>query len=108
MSVALDELLSPRAVSDNEQVLVLLTDGLQAGDGADAARRLATEIRAAGVRLFTVGLGAAVDADFLRDLAGDPARYLDAPSTADLRAAFESIARALPCPGGVVWPLARP
>jgi Mg-chelatase subunit ChlD len=106
LSVVLDELLSPRAVSENEQVVVVLTDGLQAGDGADVARRLASVMRAEGMRLFTVGLGPAVDDAFLRDLAGDPARYLKAPSTADLRAAFETIARDLPCPGGAIWSLA--
>ncbi len=103
---AASDTLAARSGSANEAVLVLLTDGQQAGPDALVATQIALRVRTEGVRLFTVGLGAGVEEAFLIGLAGDPLRFLRAPSVDDLRTSFERIARDLPCPGGTVWPLA--
>ena len=59
--------------------LVLLTDGRPTGE-ADPVRLAAAEARAAGVTLYTIGLGADVDAALLEDVAGDAERALVAPT----------------------------
>ncbi len=73
-------------------VIVLLTDGRQDADPA-AAQAAAAAARAAGTRIFTIGLGADVDLPFLQDLAGDRARAFAAPTEADLAAIYAAVAQ---------------
>ena len=47
--------------------------------------------RAAGVTLYTIGLGADVDAALLREVAGDAERALVAPDADDLAAIFDAL-----------------
>lgn len=72
-------------------VIVLLTDGRQDADPA-AAQAAATAARAAGTRIFTIGLGGDVDLPFLQELAGDPGRAYAAPTEADLAAIYAAVA----------------
>jgi hypothetical protein len=66
--------------------------------------RAAAEVRSAGVRLYTVGLGADVAA--LREMAGDASRYRFAPDSADLARIYAEIASDIQCPApaGRFWP----
>ncbi|HRT04857.1 MAG TPA: hypothetical protein P5204_04080, partial [Kiritimatiellia bacterium] len=50
--------------------------GVPVGVDADpaAAQAAAAAARAAGVRIFTIGLGGDVDLPFLQELAGDPSQ----------------------------------
>jgi uncharacterized protein (DUF58 family) len=103
LRVALDELAGPRRKPANNPVLILLTDGIQQGD-LQAPLDLADQARAKGITLYAVGLGADVDTAYLLRLALDPAHYRAAPGPEQLRAIYEAIAGALPCPGGAVAP----
>jgi Mg-chelatase subunit ChlD len=105
LRTALGELQSPRHLERNMSVMILLTDGVQTGTPGEELRA-ATEVRNAGVRLYTVGLGADVDAATLRDMAGDVSRYHFAPGSADLRRIYTEIASDITCPApaGGFWP----
>jgi len=105
LRTALAELQSPRHIERNMPVMILLTDGVQTGTPGEELRA-AAEVRAAGVRLYTVGLGADVDVATLRDMAGDDARYHFAPDSSDLARIYGEIASDIFCPGppGGFWP----
>ena len=83
LRAALGELQSPRHVDRNTPVMILLTDGLQTGTPGEELRA-AAEVRDAGVRLYTIGLGSDVDETALKTMAGDESRYYHAPDSADL------------------------
>jgi hypothetical protein len=82
--------------------MVLLTDGLQTGTPGEELRA-AAEVRQAGIRLYTIGLGADVDEAALKTMAGDDSRYYHAPDSADLASIYEEIAQDLMCPGKELW-----
>ena len=104
---ALSELTSPRSKRGNNRVIVLLTDGLPEGGSEVATLDAALRARQAGVDVYAIGFGDSVNGDFLRQLASRPEAYLHAPDPEALRGIYESIAGQLPCPGGLVWELAR-
>lgn len=79
-------------------VVVLLTDGRSDDDAAAASQ--AAALRAAGVTLYTIGLGADADGDFLAGLAGEARRYFASPDGSDLAAIYRDIARRTGCAGG--------
>ena len=82
--------------------VVLLTDGEPSGATPDEVRGEAGRARAAGLLVFTIGLGGAVDQPLLRDVATNPAWYFAAPDTRDLAAIYGQIAYELPC--RPMWP----
>lgn len=102
LRAALGELQSPRHLERNTQVMILLTDGLQTGTPGEELRA-AEEVRDAGVRLYTIGLGADVDETALKTMAGDESRYYHAPDSADLAKIYAEIAEDLMCPGKELW-----
>jgi Mg-chelatase subunit ChlD len=74
--------------------VVLLTDGLATAPGDkpnEYAEAAAENLKAAGVTLFTIGLGASVDGAFLSKLATKPEQSYIAPTTATLNAIYQSI-----------------
>lgn len=100
---ALGELRSERREPANTAVAVLLTDGIHNGaPGADLQK--AQEVRDAGIRLYTIGLGADVDGSALEAMAGDKHRYYQAPDSGDLAAIYGEIARDIACPADRLWP----
>ena len=80
-------------------MIILLTDGRQTGAPESSAVEAADRVRAAGVTIFTVGIGSDVSAPLLEDIAGDPSRYYAASGPDELRAIYVRIAGALPCGG---------
>jgi Mg-chelatase subunit ChlD len=102
LRTALAELQSLRHSDRNAPVLMLLTDGVQTGTPGEELRA-AAEVRAAGVRVYTIGLGADVDDATLRSIAGDRERYFFAPDSGDLANIYGEIARDLMCPGADLW-----
>lgn len=76
-----------------EPVIVLMTDGLP--DDPGRARDEAAAARAAGITLFTIGLGEDLDPDLLRELAGAEERAFLAPGEAELGRIYTEIARRL-------------
>ncbi len=93
------------ALPGSEQRIVALTDGLPSPSTPEDVRAAAREARSNGIRIDTIGLGPDVDAELLQDLAGDPARYHDAPDGEDLMAIFADMNwRPPPCGGLSTWP----
>lgn len=86
----------------NNRAIILLTDGRPDPGTEDAVLRAADELRSAAV-IFTIGLGADIDAVLLRRVASRPDMYFEAPATDDLEAIYRQIAGSLPCPGGEIW-----
>lgn len=94
-------------------VVVILTDGLPNGvppaaDGRPETTvlRVAADAKAAGVRIYTIGLGAPddLDAGLLRAVASSPANYSYAPDAEDLRLVYANLAASLRCiPGAGAW-----
>ncbi|MCB0218025.1 MAG: VWA domain-containing protein [Chloroflexi bacterium] len=100
--------------ADASRVLILLTDGLPnrvptpapAGSQEASVLAAAERARAAGIRLYTIGVGRPdapelpdrIDAALLTAIAGDPARYFEALDDAALQAAWRSLSDALACP----------
>jgi hypothetical protein len=78
-----------------QQVVVLLSDGNHIGDVADV-EDVASELRARGVILFTIGLGADADDVLLARIATDGA-YYRSPIAADLQAIYRRLLESLAC-----------
>ncbi len=102
LDVALTELWGPRHVPEHTPTIVLLTDGLQNGP-TEPVLELAAAARDRGTLLYTIGLGADVDAAFLAIVAGTPARRFLAPGPNDLAAIYDQIAGEIPCPAEAFW-----
>ncbi len=96
IAMAQAELTSPRHRPANQPVLVLLSDGQPTSGGDPTAA--ATAAKAAGTRIFTIGLGSGVDPDLMRALASAPGDYFFAPDSGQLDAIYQQIAGAI---GGV-------
>ncbi len=95
-------LAGARAIDGVTPVLVLLTDGIQEAE-IERPVEVALSARGAGIDLHVVGLGADVDADYLRDVAGSPDRLHLSPDPAELEAIYADIARSIPCPVDSYW-----
>jgi len=103
VQVAAEELLAQREAG-RALVLVLLTDGQSNPRPASEAVDAAAAAKAAGVTVFTIGLGAELDEDALRAIASRPEYNYRAPDAADLEAIYRRIAVTIPCPGQTFWP----
>lgn len=75
------------------RAIVLLTDGLPQDPAL--ARSEAALARAAGIDIYTIGLGGDLDLAFLGELAGASERSFGAPTEAELGQIFTRIARRL-------------
>jgi Mg-chelatase subunit ChlD len=92
------ELSSSRHNENARKVGIILTDGLATSPGDDPsayARAKADELKAENIELFAIGLGAKVDADFLRALASDSAHTFIAPSAAEVEGIYQKITAAI-------------
>jgi Ca-activated chloride channel family protein len=106
LRAALRELQSDRRNPANTAVAVLLTDGIHNGEpGAELAA--AQDVREAGIRLYTIGLGADVDETALETMAGDSRRYYFAPDSSELASIYGEIAHDIACPAEQFWPVRR-
>ncbi len=90
ITLAQAELTSPRRRPANQPVMVLLSDGNPTAGGDP--RAAAQAARAAGTRIFTIGLGNDVDPGLMRDLASAPGDYFFAPDSSQLAAIYDQIA----------------
>jgi Mg-chelatase subunit ChlD len=97
------ELASPRHVAAHLPTLILLTDGRSNPQPVSAAVARAGAAKAAGVVIYTIGLGAEVEAEALAAIASRPEGYYPAPDAGALSGIYAQIAVALPCPAGVFW-----
>jgi Mg-chelatase subunit ChlD len=91
-----EELNSSRHNEDARKVAILLTDGLATAPGEDPeafALQEADALKAAGVHVFTIGLGERANETFLRSIASTDAQYYKAPSRRDLDSIYLSITK---------------
>jgi len=84
LTSAYTEMSGPRRVAGHTPAIILLTDGNPEGTYAGDVRAAAAQIRAAGIALFTIGLGNDVNAALLREIATQPDYYYQSPSPSDL------------------------
>jgi uncharacterized protein YegL len=78
-------------------VIVLLTDGRPDGGTHQHVLTMAELARDLGVLVYSIGLGDDVDADLLKEVAGQNDRYFPAPSAADLARIYGDVAKLIPC-----------
>jgi Mg-chelatase subunit ChlD len=99
LDTAYAEMVGPRHRAQNNRAVILVTDGHQepGSGGRDAVLAAADQIKAAGITLWTIGLGVDADQDLLREAATSPDFYKYAPNAEDLRLIYEEIARVVPC-----------
>ncbi len=97
------ELASGRPIPGNNRAVILLTDGRPDAGTADRALSAAAALKSTGTAVYTIGLGADVDANLLRQIASSPSMYVQAPTADELAGIYADIAGMLPCPGGVFW-----
>jgi Mg-chelatase subunit ChlD len=97
------EMQSDRVIAENNQVVILLTDGRPTEGTAGAALSEASQLKSAGAVIYAIGLGADVDSDLLRLIASSDSTYIEAPTADDLERIYEEVAGELPCPGGAIW-----
>lgn len=94
----LAELNSSRHSTEARKVAVLLTDGLATApeeNPDEFAFEQAQRVKESGVTLFTIGLGAGVNMDFVTALASDPSLAYKAVSTADVDRIYKLITGSL-------------
>ncbi len=100
---AMDELSSGRARTDSKKVLILLTDGIpteptkigEVDYPSTSAQALASQVKAQGINVFTIGLGKNVSDGFLKSLATDDSHYFFAPSKETLAGIYSTISSSL-------------
>ncbi|MCB0216520.1 MAG: VWA domain-containing protein [Chloroflexi bacterium] len=80
------------------RILVMLTDGRPSQVEAASVRQVADAVRAAGVRLYAIGIGAEVDASLLAEITGDPSRVFVESDAEELSALYHAIAMREGCP----------
>lgn len=97
------ELTSERHRRGNAAVMVLLTDGLANPVGIEVAVREAEEAKAAGITVFTIGLGYELDEAGLIAMASSREHYLWTPDAEELTAIYRRVAERLPCPAEQFW-----
>ena len=95
---AREELASSRHIPTHSRVVVLMSDGGQNGVSENEVLRIANEAKAEGVNIFTIGLGEDADKELLKAIASRPEQSYIAPTSADLEAIYQQVARDIPCP----------
>jgi len=108
VDAAAAEIAGPRRAATNAAALVLLTDGRSNPQPAADAVARAAEAKAAGVTVFTIGLGDDLDVDALVAMASrEPGTgrpyYYHAPEAEELAGIYGRIAVDIPCPPGAFW-----
>jgi secreted protein with Ig-like and vWFA domain len=97
LELAVVELLGARHRERNNPVIILLSDGLPEPGTEKRTLQIAMDARAAGIVLYTIGLGQDADADLLWLLAGDAGRTFEAPNASQLAGIYWQIAGKVLC-----------
>ncbi len=92
-----EELTGPRHHGASIPAIILLTDGRPNGTTNAAVLAEAAAAKAAGITIYTIGLGDEVDVGLMKAVASDPTNYYHAPSTADLNSIYQAIASQIHC-----------
>jgi Mg-chelatase subunit ChlD/DNA-binding beta-propeller fold protein YncE len=89
--------LAIRARAGSQRVVILLSDGQPTVGTAEGAVAEAALLKRAGTTVFTIGLGADVDATLLKQIATSAGHYYFAPGPTDLAEIYRRVAGNLPC-----------
>jgi Mg-chelatase subunit ChlD len=100
---ATKELTSARHRSGNGPAMIVLTDGRANPESPEVAVAQATLAKAAGITVFTIGIGNEVDFGALERMATRPSYFYRAPKAEDLAGIYREIARVIPCPPEQFW-----
>jgi Mg-chelatase subunit ChlD len=100
---ARDELLSVRHTEGSRRVIVMLTDGVanypkRDGNptyGEQYALQIASDAKAKGIDLYTIGLGKDINETFLKQIASVPGNYYAAATAENLSAIYKEVATAI-------------
>ncbi|MCE7939811.1 MAG: VWA domain-containing protein [Chloroflexi bacterium CFX6] len=103
VETAAAELSSPRHIPTHTATLILLTDGRSNPRPVGEAVDRATEAKARGVVVFTIGLGLDLDDAALAAMASRPAYFYRAPEAEGLAGIYRQIAVEIPCPADAFW-----
>jgi Mg-chelatase subunit ChlD len=103
VQTALDELLGPHHRATHRPAMIVLTDGLSNPRPASEAVALARDAKAAGVAIFTIGLGDVLDTDALREMASGALSFYQTPDAEQLGEIYAAIAVEIPCPRERFW-----
>ena len=98
-------LVSPASTPGSRKVMVLLTDGLAtapATNSAAFAQSEAKKAKDAGITVYTIGLGASVNMDFVKSLASSPSESYQAVTTQDVDTIYKNITNSLCAEGAAV------
>jgi hypothetical protein len=83
--------------------MIVLTDGRANPVPVEVALAEARQAKAAGVALFTIGLGADLDFEALAAMASRPEFFYAAPDGEALAGIYRGIAVAIPCAPEQFW-----
>jgi Mg-chelatase subunit ChlD len=118
VEIGMEALDAPGRRADNTPVIVLLTDGLPnrvplgpGGTQEETVLAMADRARAAGLRLYTIGVGQSgaedpayrINAELLRAMATKPDMYFETLDTDELARIYSEIAHTLGCPPEAFW-----
>ena len=92
-----------RRAPGNEPVLIVLTDGRANPIPVEVAVERADDAKAAGITVFTIGLGEDLEAEALQRIASRAGFFMRAPTPGELERAYAEVARSLPCPPSASW-----
>ena len=95
---ARQELTGARHIPANNQVIILLTDGHPNGTEETAVIAQANAAKAAGIIIYTIGLGNDTNVSLMQNIATTANHFYAAPSTSDLNEIYNQIADSLNCP----------
>ncbi|MCC7019844.1 MAG: VWA domain-containing protein [Ardenticatenales bacterium] len=76
--------------ADARPVIIFLTDGRHSVGSPPITDlpRVVADVRAAGILVYTIGLGNDIDESNLRQMASDPTKYFRSPTAAELEAIY--------------------
>jgi Mg-chelatase subunit ChlD len=103
IAVAADELRSVRHRPTSRTAMIVLTDGRANPSTPHDAVVEAERAKAAGVTVFTIGLGDDLDLEALRAMASRPEYFFLSPTGDDLERIYAEIAVIIPCPPEGFW-----
>ncbi len=95
--------LVARGRVEHLRAMVLLSDGMVNQVSRHRPAAVARRARGAGISIYVVGMGPAMDAVVLREMSSGPEFLFTAPSPLLLRAIYTDLTERVPCPAGSYW-----
>jgi PKD repeat protein len=97
LAVSRNELTSLRHRPENSRAIVFLTDGRPNGTTEEEVLNQAALTKAAGITIYTIGLGDDVNDVLLQQMASSPDRFYYSPTTEQLTGIYERIVGVVRC-----------